>query len=125
MRTGSPVNAMFKGQRPQEYAWFAISDSLPLASISPERAARQIIRACRYGEAELIITVQAKIAVLARTAAPELFQDTMALINQLLPGPSQDGDEAKPGRESESEAAGPQQPLTAATYREAEKNNEM
>ena len=35
MRTGSPVNAMFKGQRPQEYAWFAISDSLPLASISP------------------------------------------------------------------------------------------
>src|SRR5437879_7816866 len=30
MRTGSPVNAMFKGQRPQEYAWFAISDSLPL-----------------------------------------------------------------------------------------------
>ena len=53
MRTGSPVNAMFKGQRPQEYAWFAISDSLPLASITPERAARQIIRACRYGDAEL------------------------------------------------------------------------
>jgi hypothetical protein len=50
----------------------------------------------------------------------------MAIINGLLPGPSQsDGDVAKPGRESESEAAGPQQPLTAATYREAEKNNEM
>jgi len=126
MRTGSPVNAMFKGQRPQEYAWFAISDSLPLASISAERAARQIIRACRYGEAELIITVQAKMAVLARTAAPELFLDTMALINRLLPGPSQsNGDEAKPGHESESETAGPQQPLTAPTYRAAEKNNEM
>jgi NAD(P)-dependent dehydrogenase (short-subunit alcohol dehydrogenase family) len=126
MRTGSPVNAMFKGRRPQEYAWFAISDSLPLASISPERAARQIIRACRYGEAELIITVQAKTAVVARNAAPELFLDAMALINRLLPGPSPwNGDEAKPGRESESEAAGPEQPLTAATYREAEKNNEM
>jgi NAD(P)-dependent dehydrogenase (short-subunit alcohol dehydrogenase family) len=126
MRTGSPVNAMFKGRRPQEYAWFAISDSLPLASISPERAARQIIRACRYGEAELIITVQAKTAVVARNAAPELFLDAMALINRLLPGPSPwNGDEAKPGRESESDAAGPQQPLTAATYREAEKNNEM
>jgi short-subunit dehydrogenase len=126
MRTGSPVNALFKGRRPQEYAWFAISDSLPLASISPERAARQIIRACRYGEAELIITVQAKTAVVARNAAPELFLDTMALINRLLPGPSPaNGDEAKPGRESESEAAGPRQPLTAATYREAEKNNEM
>jgi hypothetical protein len=117
---------MFKGQRPQEYAWFAIADSLPLASISPERAARQIIRACRYGESELIVTVQAKMAVLARAAAPELFLDTMALINRLLPGPSRsDGDEARPGRESESDAAGPHQPLTAATYRAAEKNNEM
>ena len=126
MRTGSPVNAMFKGQRPQEYAWFAISDSLPLASISPERAARQIIRACRYGDAELVITMQAKLAVLARNAAPELFADTMALINQLLPGPSgRDGDVAKEGRESESDVAGPSAPLTAATYRAAEENNEM
>ena len=126
MRTGSPVNAMFKGQRPQEYAWFAISDSLPLASISPERAARQIIRACRYGDAELIITVQAKMAVLAQTLAPELFADVMATINQLLPGPSlRDGDVAREGRESESKFAGPSSPLTASTYDAAEENNEM
>jgi len=126
MRTGSPVNAMFKGQRPQEYAWFAISDSLPLASISPERAARQIIRACRYGDAELIITLQAKMAVLGRTVAPELFADTMALINQLLPGPAmRDGDVARDGRESESDLAGPSAPLTAPAYRAAEENNEM
>ena len=131
MRTGEPVrirpgNAMFKGQRPQEYAWFAISDSLPLASISPERAARQIIRACRYGDAEVTITLQAKMAVLARTVAPELFADTMALINQLLPGPAmRDGDVAREGRESESDLAGPSAPLTAPTYRAAEENNEM
>jgi NAD(P)-dependent dehydrogenase (short-subunit alcohol dehydrogenase family) len=94
MRTGSPVNAMFKGQRPQEYAWFAISDSLPISAIAPERAARQIVRACRYGDAELIITMQAKLVVLARTAAPELFAETMTLFNQLLPGPeSKHGDE--------------------------------
>ena len=126
MRTGSPVNAMFKGQRPQEYAWFAISDSLPLASIAPQRAARQIIRACRYGDAELIITVQAKMAVLARYAAPELFADAMTLINQLLPGPADDGGNvAREGRESESNLAGPSAGLTAPTYRAAEENNEM
>jgi NAD(P)-dependent dehydrogenase (short-subunit alcohol dehydrogenase family) len=126
MRTGSPVNAMFKGQRPQEYAWFAISDSLPLASISPERAARQIIRACRHGDAELIITIQAKMAILAQKLAPELFADAMALINQLLPGPAmRDGDVAREGRESESDLAGPSSPLTATTYRAAEENNEM
>jgi NAD(P)-dependent dehydrogenase (short-subunit alcohol dehydrogenase family) len=126
MRTGSPINAMFKGQRPQEYAWFAISDSLPLASISPERAARQIIRACRYGDAESIVTVQAKMAVLARTLAPELFADTLALINQLLPAPSSRiGDVAREGRESESDLAGPSARLTAPTYRAAKENNEM
>ena len=126
MRTGSPFNAWFKGRHREEFTWFAISDSLPLASISPERAARQIISACRYGDAELIITTQAKMAVLARSAAPELFAQTMALINQLLPGPAtRSGDVAREGRESESDVAGPSSPLTAATYRAAEENNEM
>jgi short-subunit dehydrogenase len=124
MRTGSPVNAMFKGKRPQEYAWFAISDSLPLSSINAERAARQILNACRHGDAELVITVQAKLAVLARAMAPELFQDALALMNGLLPGPSTaDGDDARPGRESESKWAPSK--LTATTYRAAEKNNEL
>jgi short-subunit dehydrogenase len=124
MRTGSPVNAMFKGKRPQEYAWFAISDSLPLASINADRAARQIINACRRGDAELVITVQAKLAILARNAAPELFQDAMALMNRLLPGPSGiDGDHARPGRESESEWA--PSTLTAPTYAAAERNNQI
>jgi NAD(P)-dependent dehydrogenase (short-subunit alcohol dehydrogenase family) len=47
MRTGSPENAMFKGQHAKEYSWFAISDSLPLASIDADRAGRQIVEACR------------------------------------------------------------------------------
>jgi NAD(P)-dependent dehydrogenase (short-subunit alcohol dehydrogenase family) len=123
MRTGSPPNAMFKGQRPQEYAWFAISDSLPLASIDARRAARQIINACRYGDAELVITVQAKMAILARTVAPELFSGIMTFINTLLPGPVPGGDESRPGRENESEWA--PSTLTAPTYRAAERNNEM
>lgn len=124
MRTGSPVNAMFKGRQPQEYAWFAISDSLPLTSINVERAARQIIAACRRGDAELVITVQANIAVLARTLAPELFQDAMAIVARLLPGPTgADGDVARPGKESESEWAPSK--LTAPTYTAAERNNEL
>jgi NAD(P)-dependent dehydrogenase (short-subunit alcohol dehydrogenase family) len=51
MRTGSPRNATFKGQHRAEYAWFSISDSLPLVSISAEHAARRIIDACRHGDA--------------------------------------------------------------------------
>jgi NAD(P)-dependent dehydrogenase (short-subunit alcohol dehydrogenase family) len=123
MRTGSPPNAMFKGQRPQEYAWFTIADSLPMASIDARRAARQIIAACRRGDAELVITVQAKMAILARTLAPELFAEIMTMINRLLPGPAPDGDEAQPGRQNESEWA--PSALTRGTYEAAERNNEM
>jgi short-subunit dehydrogenase len=127
MRTGGPLHAMFKGNQEEEYAWFAISDSLPLSSIDAGRAARQIVNACRYGDAELIITIQAKLAVLARYAAPELFANLVALTNTVLPGPAAtpDGDRARTGRESESAAAGPTAPLTAPTYEAAAKNNEM
>jgi short-subunit dehydrogenase len=126
MRTGSPVNALFKGQRPQEYAWFAISDSLPLTSINVERAAHQVIEACRHGDAELIITVQAKLAILARQLMPELFYDAMTIINGLLPEPARhDGDEPRPGRENESDLAGPSSILTTLSYSAAARNNEQ
>jgi NAD(P)-dependent dehydrogenase (short-subunit alcohol dehydrogenase family) len=124
MRTGSPLNASMKGRHPQEYAWFAISDSLPLAAIDVDRAARQVLAACRRGDAELVITVQAKIAILARTVAPELFAAAMTMINRLLPPPTgPEGDIIRRGRDSESEWA--PSALTASTYKAAEENNEM
>jgi NAD(P)-dependent dehydrogenase (short-subunit alcohol dehydrogenase family) len=124
MRTGSPLNAQFKGRWPQEYAWFAISDSLPLATIDAGRAARQILNACRRGSAELVITVQAKAAILARTLAPELFADLMTMMNGLLPEPAGlEGNEIRSGRESES-AWAPSR-ITAPTYRAAAQNNEL
>jgi short-subunit dehydrogenase len=124
MRTGSPVNAMFKGRRPDEYAWFAISGSLPLTSINAERAAHQIIEACRRGDAELVITLQAKMAIAARTAAPELFAEAMAFMNRLLPPPTgHEGDQPRSGRESESGLV--PSALTETTYRAAQKNNEL
>ena len=124
MRTGSPLNATFKGRHPKEFAWFAISDSLPLATINAPRAARQIVEACRRGDAELVITVQAKLAILARTMAPELFAKAMTIINGLLPqATGADGDTTRLGRESQSEWAPSK--LTAPTYRAAMENNEM
>jgi short-subunit dehydrogenase len=124
MRTGSPLNATFKGRHPEEYAWFAISDSLPLATIDASRAAHQILEACRRGDAELVITVQARLAILARTLAPELFAKVMSYINGLLPPPTgAEGDRTRLGRESHSEWAPSR--LTAPTYRAAAENNEL
>jgi NAD(P)-dependent dehydrogenase (short-subunit alcohol dehydrogenase family) len=124
MRIGSPINAAFKGHKRQEYAWFAIASSLPLMTISAERAGRQILDACRRGDAELVITVQAKLAVLARTIAPELFSGAMSLVHRLLPRPvGAEGDVAEPGRSVGSEWA-PSAVLTPM-YAAAEKNNEL
>src|SRR5204862_3041411 len=54
MRTGSARKAFFKGQSEAEYAWFKISDSLPLLTISAEKAARDILHACQRGDAQAI-----------------------------------------------------------------------
>jgi NAD(P)-dependent dehydrogenase (short-subunit alcohol dehydrogenase family) len=70
MRTGSTYNAWFKGQSRREFAWFHVSDSIPGISIDARRAARQVIAACRRGDAELIITLPARLAVLVNAAFP-------------------------------------------------------
>src|SRR5687768_9036960 len=124
MRVGSPINAAFKGQRPQEYSWFAIASSLPMLTISAERAGRQILDACRRGDAELVITVPAKLAVLARTVAPELFSAATSLIHRFLPrAVGAEGDVAQPGRSVGTDWA--QSRVLAPMYAAAEKNNEL
>jgi NAD(P)-dependent dehydrogenase (short-subunit alcohol dehydrogenase family) len=123
MRTGSPRNATFKGRHRDEYAWFSISDALPITSIQAERAARQIVAACRRGQAELIITAQAVLAVKFRALFPEATADILALANRLLPGPGGIGRRRAKGRESESALA--PSLLTTLSDRAALRNNEV
>jgi NAD(P)-dependent dehydrogenase (short-subunit alcohol dehydrogenase family) len=123
MRTGSPRNATFKGRHRDEYAWFSISDALPVTSIQAERAARQIVAACRRGQAELVITTQALLAVKFRALFPEAAADMLALANRLLPGPGGIGRRRAKGRESESSLA--PSLLTTLSDRAALRNNEV
>ena len=87
MRTGSHVNAFFKGDHRREYAWFSISDALPGLSTSARRAARQIVAACRHGDPRLTITLPARLATPLSRLAPDLMAGVMALAAQLLPAP--------------------------------------
>ncbi|HEV2469599.1 MAG TPA: SDR family NAD(P)-dependent oxidoreductase [Candidatus Sulfotelmatobacter sp.] len=100
MRTGSPRNALFKGNNEAEYAWFSISDALPLISMSAKRAARQIINACARGDAEIVLSIPAKLAVLAHGLFPGMTINSLGLINRLLPPPGGIGEEARAGKES-------------------------
>ncbi len=123
MRTGSPRNATFKGQHRAEYAWFAISDSLPVTSMAAERAARQIIDAFKRGDAEVVLTIQAKLAVLFHGLFPGLTADILGAVNSLLPAPGGIGSARAKGKESESNLAPSW--LTALSDRAAEENNQI
>lgn len=123
MRTGSPRNADFKGKHRFEYAWFSISDALPLLTVSAENAARQVVSACKRGQAELVISIPAKIAVLFDELFPEAMSQMLALANQFLPGPGGVGTERMKGRESTS-AWSPSW-LTTLNEEAAVRNNEV
>lgn len=85
MRTGSPRNVEIKGQHEKEYKWFKLGDSLPGITISADRAAAQILRACRRGDATLTTSLPAKLAVAVHGLAPGLVVRANALTNRLLP----------------------------------------
>ena len=120
MRTGSPGHALLKGNHEKEYAWFKVSDSLPLLSMSSARAAQQIVSALEYGKPFVVLGWPAKIAALAGGLFPSLMNRVMSLVSSFLP-PSADP-RAKLGREAESKLT--RSFLTIATRKAALRNNE-
>jgi NAD(P)-dependent dehydrogenase (short-subunit alcohol dehydrogenase family)/uncharacterized membrane protein YagU involved in acid resistance len=123
MRTGSPRNALFKGQHRKEYAWFSISDSLPVLSINSARAARQIVEACRRGNPQLHVSLVCKGAVRLAGLLPGLTSRFLRVVNYCLPRSGGIGTKSKAGKESRSIWS--PSPLTHLTERAAERNNEV
>jgi NAD(P)-dependent dehydrogenase (short-subunit alcohol dehydrogenase family) len=122
MRTGSPRNAFFKGQHRAEHAWFSISDALPIVSQSAERAARQIIAACQRGDAQVVLSLPAKLATTVHGLLPGWTTDVLGLVNRLLPAPGGIGSAQRPGKQSSSQLSPSW--LTALSDRAAQRNNE-
>lgn len=124
MRTGSHINAMFKGQHKKEFSWFAVSASTPGMSMDAERAAHQIIEACRKGAASLTISLQAQILGSLNGAFPGLMGTLFRQSYRVMPAPvGPEGDDLEKGYESR-----PEHLPKAATYlndKAAEKNNEI
>lgn len=85
MRTGSPVQGIFKGDSEKEYAWFALSDNLPGLSISVQSAAQTILNAIKYGDNEVVISPPAKLGAFGYALFPEIFMAITSYINKWLP----------------------------------------
>jgi NAD(P)-dependent dehydrogenase (short-subunit alcohol dehydrogenase family) len=124
MRTGSTYNAQFKGDHEHEFAWFHIAASTPGLSTSAERAARQIIDACRHGDSALILGLPAKVAVALNGVAPDLLSRMLTGANRLLPAESgASGDELRSGWQSATRFT--PSAVTRLTDWAAAKNNEL
>jgi short-subunit dehydrogenase len=106
MRTGSHVNALFKGQHEKEFALFSIANACPILSISSEFAARQIIEACRYGVAEVVLGSQARFGRLLNVTFPNVVAAMLSVAARFLPAPSgSEGNRLRRGWQSRSALA--------------------
>ncbi|WP_218031946.1 SDR family NAD(P)-dependent oxidoreductase [Dictyobacter kobayashii] len=103
MRTGSQVNTTMKGESHRiEYSLFTLLDTLPLFSISAQRAAQYVVQATKKGSAEIIITLPAQLLARLNGAFPELVAPLMSLSTRFLPSGDGKGTESYSGRESET-----------------------
>lgn len=102
MRTGSYLNAFFKGRQVKEFTWFALGASLPFVSMDAERAARQIVSAAKRGEAERILTLPAQLATRFKGLFPGTTANLIGLVNRLvLPAPGGAGEDLVRGMEAQ------------------------
>jgi NAD(P)-dependent dehydrogenase (short-subunit alcohol dehydrogenase family) len=104
MRTGSPVNAFFKGHHRAEYTWFSIFDSLPVTSVHAETAARQVLESVRHGDSILVISPQARAAIILQALFPKTTAGIAKLAARLMPRPEpRRGEISRSGWESQSD----------------------
>lgn len=122
MRTGSPRNADFKGNHRAEYTWFLLSDSAPGFSISADRAARQIIRACEYGTSQVVLGLPAKFAVKLNALFPTTAATAAAIASRALPKRDDSGTAKAKGVDSTTPLT--ESWLSSLDQRAARRNNQ-
>jgi NAD(P)-dependent dehydrogenase (short-subunit alcohol dehydrogenase family) len=100
MRTGSHVNAKFKGNHDAEFAWFSAGAGAPLISMDADRAARKIVAAFRRGQPSLTLTFGARGAIAGNALFPNLTGYAMKIVNRFLPDASDEsGEQSRAGSE--------------------------
>ncbi len=85
MQTGSPIQAVFKGDHEKEFAWFDAADNFPLLSMSPDVVAEKVLCASAAGDTELVLSPIGKLRVLGSALAPELMNAIMIMLAKVMP----------------------------------------
>ena len=87
MRTGSHLQAWFKGEQPTEFALFSLIGGAPGTSMSAERAARLILAAAARGQSDAVIPFTYRQIAKLSAIAPNLTVAGLAAVSAAMPGP--------------------------------------
>jgi NAD(P)-dependent dehydrogenase (short-subunit alcohol dehydrogenase family) len=93
MRTGSHLQARFRGDVRREFALFALVNGLPGTSMGAERAARTVVSAMQRGDAEVVLPWSVRQAARVSALAPNVTARLLAGVSAWLP----DADGTRPG----------------------------
>lgn len=85
MRTGSTIQAVFKGDHEKEFRLFDTIDHLPVLSLSADRAAKKVLTAVREGRSEVVLSIPARLREAVAAIFPETVQLLMDFVSPLLP----------------------------------------
>ncbi len=97
MRTGSFLNAFFKGRQEREFTWFGLGATLPGVSMSARRAARQIVAATKRGQRIRVLSKPAQLLALFHGLFPGFTAQLLGLADSLIL-PSAEGGAAERAR---------------------------
>ena len=79
LRTGSFLNALFKGDQEAEAKWFSAGASMPLVTMTADAAAKKIVTSVKRRQAETILTSGAKAISGFHGAFPGAAADILGL----------------------------------------------
>jgi len=96
MRTGSFGHALVKGRRYLEASVFSLISSLPLVTVSAERAAERIVLAVERGERFVVVGLPARILRVVHSLLPGAVVRGLGVVNRFLPPPEEGAREAIP-----------------------------
>lgn len=85
IRTGGHLHAQFVGDAPKDYAWFSTGASLPLLSISAQRAARRIVNGVLDGKSQVELTPLTWVGRRVHGLAPGTTSRLLGLAARALP----------------------------------------
>src|SRR5688572_15440582 len=85
MRTGSHLQAWFKGDEPTEFALFSLVGGAPGTSMSAERAARLILSAAARGQADAVIPFTYRQLAKLSACAPNAAIAALSAVNDMIP----------------------------------------